>query len=331
MKKTFNLPEPFNFYKAVLTGDHLHFGLWPADRPELSLEDAQQFMFETILGFFPAPPVSILDVGCGLGLSAAIIAGKGYNVDAISPSGEMIDYAVDHYGKSGARFSQLDFYDEDIHILQKDRYDVILFQESSQYLGQPHNFITRARHLCKDHGVVIISDEVCYDRSIKTETAVHMASEIAATLAANGFCLIENRKVGDRVGKTFDFAIRLFKERFNDLVTGDPAKSGGLKFFFEGWKKQKEWYATGKMGYEIFVARKDNEAEIKRLHAAISDMRKDMDELQLRLDNMSGSLFWKAAEAFYRVRERFLPQHSASRGIYDRLVSVLKQRRRHGR
>lgn len=87
------LPEPFNFYRLVLESDHLHFGVWPEDRPDLTLEEAQEVMFNELLGYFPDPPATVLDVGCGLGPSTFYLAKKGYDVTGIAPSNEIIDYA----------------------------------------------------------------------------------------------------------------------------------------------------------------------------------------------------------------------------------------------
>ncbi|MGD9975185.1 MAG: cyclopropane-fatty-acyl-phospholipid synthase family protein, partial [Desulfatirhabdiaceae bacterium] len=63
------LPEPFQFYRLMLSDDHLHFGYWPPDHSDVSLSTAQKNLFERLLQEFPEPPASILDVGCGLGLS----------------------------------------------------------------------------------------------------------------------------------------------------------------------------------------------------------------------------------------------------------------------
>jgi 2-polyprenyl-3-methyl-5-hydroxy-6-metoxy-1,4-benzoquinol methylase len=250
-----NFPAPFNFYRSFLHSDHLHFGIWPQDKQDLTIEEAQQLMFETVAKFFPKPPARILDVGCGLGLSSALMAKRGYDVAAISPSKEMIEYARKTYADSGARFMQLDFYDEDSQVFQDEKYDIILFQESSQYLGEPTRFIKKARNLLRDRGLLIISDEVSYDRSIKKETAVHMVTEIITALAENGFCITENQKIGERVMKTCDVAIQGLEAIFCSQ-TGD-FKGDNLLIFLEGWKREKGWYSTGQMGYEIFVAKKD--------------------------------------------------------------------------
>lgn len=254
-----NLPLPFNFYRAVLKVDHLHFGLWPDGDDTLSMEDAQQEMFEHLLSFFPSPPASVLDVGCGLGYSAFLLAGKGYSVTAIAPSGELIAYARKKYGAGGVRFETLGFFDEDKVVFAPERYDVIFFQESVQYLRPLDGVIRKARGLLKDNGLVIIGDEVCNDSEVKPLTAVHPSADFTIALAENGFRINVNEEVGRNVAPTCDFIIKEFTGNFESIISSFPSNrtKEELSFFLEGWKKQKDWYASGKFGYEIFVAKKD--------------------------------------------------------------------------
>lgn len=253
------LPEPFCYYKEILNSDHLHFGLWREDNPQLSMEEAQQAMFEYLLSFFPPPPAEVLDVGCGLGLSAGLLSRKGYNVTAIAPSPEMIQYARQNYGGSGAQFRVLGFFDEDDVVFSEGRYDVLLLQESAQYVSPLGDLVKKARRLLRAEGVLIIGDETCYDESIKPETAVHLSRDFNIALAENGFRITENKRVGKEISLTYDFVIgELTRNR--DRITAECAEKGaaGLDFFIDGWNRQKTWNLQGKTGYEIFVARKDS-------------------------------------------------------------------------
>ncbi|MCP4692636.1 MAG: methyltransferase domain-containing protein, partial [Desulfobacterales bacterium] len=98
------LPEPFNFYSMIISSGHLHFGLWPDESPELTLEQAQDKMFEALLGYIPDTPAALLDVGCGLGFSAYRLSREGYRVFAIAPSEAMIRYASRRYGGDDGDF-----------------------------------------------------------------------------------------------------------------------------------------------------------------------------------------------------------------------------------
>lgn len=255
-----NLPEPFCYYRAILKSDHLHFGLWQEDNTLMSMEDAQENMFNYLVSFFPPPPAEVLDVGCGLGLSASILSQKGYKVTAIAPSPEMICYAQQEYGGDGIKFKVLGFFDEDEFVFAQEQYDVLLFQESTQYLSPIDDVMKKARRLLKENGFLIIGDEVCYDGSIKPGTAVHLSKDFTVNLAERGFRIIENKKIGKNVFPTYDFVIKGFIENIEKIMTecGERGTAERLDFYLNGWRKQKDWNLKGKTGYEIFVARKDD-------------------------------------------------------------------------
>jgi SAM-dependent methyltransferase len=253
------LPDPFNYYKAILKGDHLHFGLWSDGTSQATMEEAQENMFNVLLSFFPPPPARVLDVGCGLGYSAFLLAQKGYTVIAIAPDAELIAHAKRFYGESGAEFRKLSYFDEDNSVFSKGEYDVLLFQESTQYLRPLQDVFKKARHLLKEKGILVIGDEVLYDRSIGPETAAHPSSDFILTLAESGFRVTEHQKIGESVLPTCDFVIsNLIQLRNSGFSKSDGPKSAEkLEFYIDGWKRQEDWYVRGQMGYELFVARKD--------------------------------------------------------------------------
>lgn len=47
------LPEPFQFYRLMLSGDHPHFGYWLQNDLNLSLEAAQENLFDRLIQEFP--------------------------------------------------------------------------------------------------------------------------------------------------------------------------------------------------------------------------------------------------------------------------------------
>lgn len=255
------LPEPFCFYKAILQSDHLHFGLWPEDNPLLKMGDAQQYMFEYLISFIPEPPVRILDVGCGLGLSASLLASKGYEVTAIASSSALIEYAKKKYSGNSVDFRVSNYFDDDNSIFVEASYDVLLFQESTQYLQPLDRAIKKARYLLKDKGLIIIGDEVCYDSSIKSETCVYLKKNYIIALSENGFLINKNENLSKNVKATCDFVIDGFTENFDKIIAtynNSQQHKDRLQFFLEGWEKQKNWYSRDQMGYESFVALKEN-------------------------------------------------------------------------
>jgi LmbE family N-acetylglucosaminyl deacetylase len=84
--------------------------------------------------------------------------------------------------------------------------------------------------------------------------------------------------------------------------------------------------------------RKALEAEVeskgKTIAQLLSDRSAQKDELALarlgfedakkQIGDMTGSIFWRVATAFYRIRDRLLPVRSLQRRIYDKLVGRIK-------
>jgi len=253
------LPPPFSYFRLIYETDHLHFGLWPSDGASLTMESAQENMFETLVSFLPEPPAKILHVGCGLGLSAHLLNAKGYTVTAIAPSPELIYYATKQYGSSGVDFRGLDYFDKDDPISTEGSYDAVVFQESLQWFRPLATVMKKARNLLRGDGLIIVGDQVCYDKDLKPETAVYMSQEIYVVLAENGFRMMRHESVGKRVIHTCDFVADNLTNQFDHVVSAmdSPGTRETLESFLDRWKAQKDWYVSGQLGYEIFIGKKD--------------------------------------------------------------------------
>ncbi len=254
-----DLPDPFNFYSLLTSAGHLHFGLWPDESPDLSLAEAQEKMFAELQAFFPRPPASVLDVGCGFGVSAHSLSRLGYEVTGIAPSAALVCYATEHFSDERTTFQVADFLGSAGMPFMEKFYDVIFFQESLQYFPSPMVVFQRCCVLLKPKGIVIISDEIRDNDTLKDQTAVHSHRDVLLALHENGFRLTRHLQIGSQVKKTCDQVIKVFTRDFDSIVStvGQPDAADRLQHFLAGWKSQQEWYAAGRMGYEIFVARKD--------------------------------------------------------------------------
>ena len=255
-----NCLNRLDFTGLVLNSDHLHFGLWPDDAPDSDLEKAQERMFDLLLSYFPEPPAEVLDVGCGLGLSASMLARKGYRVTAIAPSSELVRYARQTYADSGVDFQVAGFLDDEITGFAERKYDIIFFQESFQYLHPLKTAIHRARSLLHEKGKIIIGDEVCRDRSIQKQTSAHHQQDLMAVLAEQGFRILSRQEVQQCVLHTCNLIIEKFSTHYDAICRAVNTDSAGerLTFYLNGWKNQLAWYSQGKLGYEIIVCRKDD-------------------------------------------------------------------------
>ncbi|WP_028323415.1 methyltransferase domain-containing protein [Desulfatirhabdium butyrativorans] len=254
-----SLPEPFHFYRLMLDGDHLHFGFWPEEEPELSLEEAQQRLFERMAALLPKAPARILDVGCGLGVSAHALGLLGYEVTAIAPSDELIAYAREQYGAPNVRFEAADFLDEDA-AFRKRRYDVLWFQESLQYL-HPIDVLLKACQdlLEQEGGRIVLCDEVVSGNGPLDGSLVHPLRNILLGLAAAGFRVRHLERIGERVRPTCREMIRRFDGHRDMLLQaiGGMDTARRIDHYRNGWQSQAGWYETGRMNYAVLCATRD--------------------------------------------------------------------------
>ncbi|MCF8120603.1 MAG: GNAT family N-acetyltransferase [Deltaproteobacteria bacterium] len=246
-------------YHCIFKSDHLHLGFWPEDAVELSAEEALHNLFELLASFLPEPPAKILDVGCGLGLSSHLLASRGYAVTAIDASNAHVEYATSQYGASGAHFKTLAFLDSDESVFAEGTYDALFFQECFQYLSPLDENMKKARYLLKDKGVIVLADEVCYDRKRTSDAGVHLSFDIYVSLSENGFRIIQNRKIGTNVMPTYGLIINRLAEQVKspEAVSAHPDSKRNFSNSIEYLKEKKALHERGQVGYEIFVAKKD--------------------------------------------------------------------------
>jgi SAM-dependent methyltransferase len=149
---------PLNVYAEALrleygAIDSLHLGLMkPGDS---SLPRAQARATERLLALLPPPPCRILEVGVGLGKTFERLAQAGHEVTGITPDHQQIKVVRDRIGDIGhlicTRFEDLK--------TSSPLFDVILFQESAQYLQPPERLLLDSARQLALGGIIVGMDE----------------------------------------------------------------------------------------------------------------------------------------------------------------------------
>lgn len=250
-----NLPYPFDFYRLIFKEDYLHFGYW-SDSPEITLEQAQENLFKLIIKHIPNKSLKILDVGCGLGNSSFRLAQMGHEVVGIAPSSPLIELAFLKYRSKNLTFINCGFLEYADRIKDENlRFDILLFQESLQYLRPLDRVFAVSREILKHKGRIVLCDEILNDTRIKEMTAVHPLKDIKSALLENGFCIKKIADIGKNVSPTCDQIISRLKKNSEHLAERDE---GGYVNLLEGWKNQRDWYQSSQFSYIVMNIFKDD-------------------------------------------------------------------------
>ena len=120
----------FNFF--IGTRD-LHYGYWQDDLDVCiqNLPEAQRRYSEFLIGHIPPGVERILDVGCGAGGLASELLARGYRVEGVSPS-PLLSEAAQRQAGPGFKIHQGRF--EDVGFGEGDKFDLVMFSESFQYI-----------------------------------------------------------------------------------------------------------------------------------------------------------------------------------------------------
>ena len=138
----------------LLKTEDLHYGFWNAELPVLlsNLPQAQEAYTAHLLSHIPQGVQSVLDVGCGTGHVAQLLLEKGHQVQCVSPSAVLTQLARERLGNE-VPIHQCTLQD----LILEDRFDLILFSESFQYMPFTAS-LPKVHGLLKAGGHVLISD-----------------------------------------------------------------------------------------------------------------------------------------------------------------------------
>jgi len=194
---------PLNFFAHALELEegsirYLHYGLY--DHEGQPVHEAQQNSTDLILSKLPPPPARILEVGIGLGTTAGILQSKGYSYVGITPDQSQIDLCA----VEGRELRCVKF--EDV-ARDEAGFDVIIFQESAQYI-EVDDILKKAAEILTPGGIVVIADEVPAD----------LVRGLSDRTPAYGLKVDETIDLTPRAMPSFRYLLGILKKHFDRLV-----------------------------------------------------------------------------------------------------------------
>lgn len=194
-----HLPFPLNVYGLTLAlefgaAEHLHFGIYGESSAERqAYPEAQARAQESLRTLLPPIPARILEFGFGSGAFAAELGASGYEVTALSPLVE--EYrAVQDNEATGVTY-QLG---ELAGLQAQNTYDVLLLQQSAQYLDPLQLFVS-ANACLKQGGQLLIADEFLLDDSTRKPQPRPLLANFLRLAQRCGFSAERQRDLGRQV------------------------------------------------------------------------------------------------------------------------------------
>jgi tocopherol O-methyltransferase len=248
-------------------GEHIHHGFW-RDR-ETAAEAQANLTHELAQRAGIARGEHVLDVGCGLGGSALLLAAKyGCRVEGISISPKQIVVAKRESARRGLQ-NRATFAVVDANALPvgEVRYDVVWTIECSEHLFDKAKFVSTAAALLNPGGRLAIcawlaGENLNASRRRLVEEVCHgMLCPSLGTMAdyvgwtrTSGLELSSAEDITKNVSRTWDLCRPMLEFPF--LKTFLAAGSPRLHAFARSFASIAEAYRSGAMAYGLIVARK---------------------------------------------------------------------------
>ena len=233
---------PLNVFMHILTHEegevrYLHYGLF--EQPDESIAVAQERSTELLLSRLPPPPARLLEVGAGLGTTLDRLVRLGYDAQGITPDEKQVAMA-------GGRVTLSSF-----EAFEGGPFDVILFQESSQYIDSEALF-AKARDLAPR---VVVLDEFAM-QPLDEPGALRPLDGFLRAAAANGFPVAEDLDLSAKAAPTIDyFRVRL--PRYRDALIADLGLTGQqVDDLVAGGERYGSRYSSGVYAYRLLDLRR---------------------------------------------------------------------------
>jgi SAM-dependent methyltransferase len=238
---------PLNVFMHILAHEesaavpYLHYGLFEGENDRLIF--AQERSTELLLSRLPPPPCRVLDVGIGLGTTIGWLTLKGYDARGITPDAHQIAMARKKYGEYlPVRQAAFETFESPA------KFDVLLFQESSQYIDSEALFAKAATLAPR----VLVLDEFAA-QPLEEEGALHALPEFKDAASRHGFAVTEELDVSAKAAPTMDYFTHRIPAYREKLISDLGVTNEQVDHLIENGVKYRERYAKGVYVYRLLV------------------------------------------------------------------------------
>ena len=262
--KEVGLVAGLNLFHFFLGTKDLHYGLW-TEGLEVNirnLPEAQQRYSNFLIEHIPDDVSRILDVGCGAGGLASELRSRGYRVEGVSPSPLLSGAARDNAGEDflihEGRF-------EDVWLDKIERFDLVMFSESFQYINL-NTALEKAQTLLRPGGYILICD--FFKTGAPGKSVIgggHSIDKFSSVLDASGLSILAEKDITAETAPNLDIVNEMGRDLFLptfDLVGYAFRENHPWLAKIFQWKFKKKIrkihnkYTSGKRNGEAFALHK---------------------------------------------------------------------------
>lgn len=253
-----DLVFPLNVYAHALLlqegkTPYLHYELFQNDETSLKVKAAQQFSTDLLLAKLPPPPYRILGIGVGLDTTFSLLQQRGYDVHGITPDNQQITYIQKSLGAT----SSVSYHSLEAFTAEPESFDVMLFQESAQYI-EPLVIFNQALDLLTPSGQLFITGEFTVRQDAVDSGALHQIDNMIALAERLGFELLEHRDLSAMAAPMLDHLLIATQTHRHNLIRDLALSAEQLNQLEAANRSHREKYASGHYGYALLRFRKKN-------------------------------------------------------------------------
>lgn len=175
------------------------------------MPEAQQRYSDFLLSHIPSPVKRVLDVGCGAGGVATELLTRGYQVEGVSPSPLLSEAAQQ---QAGADFIIHQGRFEDVSFADDDKFDLVMFSESFQYINLDRVLVD-AQRLLRPGGHILICDFFKTNASGRSVIGGgHPIDKFMAALERSGLEVLEDKDITQETAPNLDIVDQMGRELF---------------------------------------------------------------------------------------------------------------------
>ncbi|MEA5583539.1 methyltransferase domain-containing protein [Nodularia harveyana UHCC-0300] len=202
-----------DYYMGLTGSSYLHYGYWeviPSIGEELTLthlRTAQVAYTTKLFSFIPEEIKTVLDVGCGIGGNAKLLAERGLSVEGLAPDAVQKErFLQNTNGKIPFYLTRFEDFSATYN------YDLVLCSESSQYIAVD-DLAEGAARLLSNGSYLLIADMMRLNAEYKEGifSNCHVTSELKNALEKAGFKLIKSEDISRSVVPTIDLCLNNFR------------------------------------------------------------------------------------------------------------------------